>query len=237
MSGTYKLLNVDSNAKTVKGRKKGYATGILYLAPANLSGYEVCPGSSEGCRSACLNTAGRGKMTKVQEARVRKTKQFFEHKEQFLLDLEKDIERFVNWAIKKDYIPVVRLNGTSDLLWERTSFVGSDGNRYSNMMERFPDIQFYDYTKLAGRKNLPKNYHLTFSLHEANENRATKAVANGMNVAVVFRDGLPKKYLKLSVVDGDETDLRFLDKKNRVVGLKAKGKAKKDTTNFVKEFK
>lgn len=234
---TYKLLNVDSNAKTIKGQKKGYATGILYLAPANLSGYEVCPGSSKGCRDACLNTAGRGAMSPVKAARLRKTKMFFEEKESFFLQLEADIERFIKWAKKKDFTPVVRLNGTSDIVWERQSFVAKDGKTYKNMMERFPDIQFYDYTKLAGRKNLPKNYHLTFSLHEENENRATKAVANGMNVAVVFRDGLPKKYMKLPVIDGDETDLRFLDKKKKVVGLKAKGKAKKDTTGFVKESK
>lgn len=234
MSGSYKLLNIDSNAKTVKGQKKGYATGILYLAPADVSGYEVCPGSSSGCREACLNTAGRGKMSRVQEARVRKTKFFFENRALFLTELEADISRFIKWAKKKDFIPVVRLNGTSDIVWERISFVGEDGKTYNNMMERFPEIQFYDYTKLAGRKNLPKNYHLTFSLHEENENRASKAIQNGMNVAVVFRDELPKKYMKLNVINGDETDLRFLDKKKKIVGLKAKGKAKKDTKGFVK---
>lgn len=232
----FKLLNVDANAKTVKGQKKGYTTGVLYLAPADLSGYQVCPGSSAGCREACLNTAGRGRMSPVQKARLQKTKMLFEHEKEFMLELESDIRKFVNWATKKGFVPVVRLNGTSDLLWEKKSFIGSDGKKYPNMMSRFPEIQFYDYTKLAGRKNLPKNYHLTFSLHESNDSRSKKAIQNGMNVAVVFRGDLPKKYIGLKVLNGDETDLRFLDKKNSIVGLKAKGKAKKDTTGFVKDI-
>ncbi len=226
---------MSKNPKLEKGLSKDYMTMGLHLAPALSSGYEVCPGRSEGCTNSCLNSAGRGRYPRTQAARVRRTKLYFENRKEFMIQLEKEICAAKKVADKKGLNLAIRLNVTSDLLWEKIPFVGEDGKTYNNMMERFPDIQFYDYTKLAGRKNLPKNYHLTFSLHESNENRALKAVANGMNIAVVFRNELPKKYMKLNVINGDETDLRFLDKKKKIVGLKAKGKAKKDTTGFVKE--
>lgn len=228
-----KLLTISGNPKLVKGEKKGYLTAGLHLAPAKVSGYEVCPGSSPGCRAACLNTAGRGRMHKAQAARIRKTKQFFEQYEDFMLQLEKELVAFEKRCQRKKMKPVVRLNVLSDILWEKKSFIGADGKKYKNMMERFPNIQFMDYTKIAGRKNLPENYHLTFSLSENNDSRAKKAIKNGMNVAVVFREP-PKKFWKLPVIDGDETDLRFLDKKKVVVGLAAKGKAKKDDSGFVR---
>lgn len=230
-----KLLNIDANAKTVKGRKKGYATAIMYLAPAKVSGHQVCPGSSPGCRDACLNTAGRGRMNATQAARIRKTKMFFENQAVFMLQLEREIKNFIAWSKKKGWIPTVRLNGTSDIMWERIKFVGADGEWHQNLMERFPKVQFYDYTKIGTRKSLPKNYKLTFSLSENNDNRAKKAIKNGMNVAVVFRNGLPKKFMGLKVIDGDETDLRFKDGKKKIVGLKAKGEAKKDSSGFVRD--
>lgn len=231
-----KLLNIDSNAKTVKGQKKGYLTAILYLAPAKSSGYQVCASATPGCIAACLNTAGRGQMNMVQEARIRKTKMFFEQRKEFMLQLEKEIEVFIKYAAKKDMIPTVRLNGTSDLFWSRLSFVGKNGQTYESMIHRFPKIQFYDYTKHAAHGKLPKNYNLTFSLAENNEPNALKAIEQGMNVAVVFRNkDLPKKYLGLRVLNADETDLRFLDKKKSIAGLYAKGKARKDASGFVKD--
>lgn len=231
-----KLLNIDANAKTVKGQKKGYKTAILYLAPADLSGYEVCPMRSKGCTKACLNTAGRGRMTKTQEARIRKTKMFMENRSEFMLLLEKEIETHIRRAVKNGFVPTVRLNGTSDIPWENISYVGSDGKKHKSIIHRFPKIQFYDYTKRPSRKNAPKNYHLTFSLAEDNDKLAKRAASNGMNIAVVF-DELPDKFWSMKVVDGDDTDLRFKDGKNKVVGLKAKGKAKKDNSGFVRRLR
>ena len=234
-----KLLNIDQNAKTKKGQKKGYLTAVMYMAPAKVSGHQVCPMSSAGCRAACLNTAGRGQMRMVQTSRINKTKMFFKQRAAFMLQLEKEIVSFLKKAANKKMIPVIRLNGTSDIVWEKMSFKGADGERYRNMMERFPDYIFYDYTKRHNRKDLPKNYSLTYSLAEDNDVRAEKALRNGMNVAVVFRtDQFPKKFWGRKVFDGDDTDLRFLDPKGGIiVGLKAKGKARKDATGFVREVR
>ena len=129
-------------------------------------------------------------------------------------------------------VPCVRLNGTSDLPWERIA-VNDNGQ---TILALFPDVQFYDYTKVPNRRNLPANYHLTFSLAESNLSDATSELANGRSVAVVFRHkALPESYLGHKVVNGDETDLRFLDASAVIVGLYAKGRAKRDTSGFVKE--
>jgi hypothetical protein len=221
-----KLLNVDANAKTIKGQKKGYMTGILYLAPANLSGFEVCPMRSAGCTAACLNTAGRGQMNGVQNARIRKTKEFFADKQAFVGKLHKEIKALEAKARKKGLEPCVRLNGTSDLPWENHGIIQAN-----------PHIQHYDYTKnhirmqayLDGK--MPKNYHLTFSLSENNMDKAGAILRQGGNVAVVFstKKGhkLPATWMGHKVVDGDVSDLRFLDASGVVVGLRAKGKARK----------
>ena len=177
-----------------------------------------------------MNTAGRGGIFKkgestnvIQKARIRKTKMFFEQRDQFMADLESDIRAGIKQAEKMNMIPAFRLNGTSDLAWEKYGII-----------EKFPEVQFYDYTKIVGRKvSHLKNYHLTFSNADGNINDVLKAKSNGMNVAVVFRKELPATYLGRKVINGDETDLRFLDEKNVIVGLKAKGKAKKDTSGFV----
>jgi len=224
-----KLLGIDTNAKTVKGEKLGYMTGILYLAPSDLSTYQVCAKASAGCREACLYTAGRGAMSNVKKARIAKTRYFFEDRHAFMAQLVVEIKALIKKARKAGMIPVVRLNGTSDIPWERVR-VGD----YPNIMAMFPEIQFYDYTKRANRKNIPSNYHLTFSLAEDNDADAERALAFGLNVAVVFKGGLPETFMGAPVVNGDETDLRFLDEEGVVVGLKAKGKAKKDTSGFVR---
>jgi hypothetical protein len=217
------------NPKLMKGEKKGYLSFVLHLAPANLSGYETCPKRTAGCTSACLNTAGRGGIFKkgestnvIQQARIRKTKMFFENREQFLADLENDIRLGIKQAEKQGFIPAFRLNGTSDIAWEKYGII-----------EKFPNVQFYDYTKMRNRKvSHLKNYHLTFSKADGNDMDVRLAASNGMNVAVVFKN-VPESYIGRTVINGDETDLRFLDPKNVVVGLKAKGKAKKDTSGFV----
>jgi len=169
----------------------------------------------------------------IQQARIRKTKMFFENRELFMSELVKDIRRGINYAEKKGLIPVFRLNGTSDIAWEKIR-VGV----YRNIMSVFPTVQFYDYTKVLGRKNLPNNYHLTFSAADGNDLDVYRAIQQGYNIAVVFgvkkTAALPVSYLGREVFNGDESDLRFLDPKNVIVGLYAKGKAKKDTTGFVK---
>jgi hypothetical protein len=239
-----KLLSV-GNPKVLKGLKQGFNTYILHLAPADLSGYQTCPKATAGCKAACLNTAGRGGMFKkgestntIQQARIRKTKMFFENRSEFMAQLVKDIELGIKQSIKKDLIPVFRLNGTSDLAFEKYEVV-RNGVLYRNIFEAFSDIQFYDYTKMLNRKvNNIKNYSLTFSAADGNDNDVTKAIAQGYNIATVFgikkTEPMPEYYNGLPVFNGDESDLRFLDPKGVVVGLYAKGKAKKDETGFVK---
>ena len=246
-----KLLTT-ANYKTNKGRKFGYLTAILHLSPSDISGFNVCPMATKGCRAACLNTAGQGGMiigsgkvcgtdlvnaikngtmgNHVQTARLRRTHMFFEGRIAFMNQLVREVGNHVKLAEKYGLTPCVRLNGTSDIKWENIR-CAREGKR--NIMEVFPDVQFYDYTKLVNRRDLPENYHLTFSLAESNRYDATRALGKGMNVAVVFKT-LPKVFMAHKVIDGDVSDLRFLDQKVTIVGLTAKGKARKDTSGFVR---
>jgi len=235
-----KLLST-GNPKILKGLKQGYNTYILHLAPADLSGFNTCPKATAGCKAACLNTAGRGGMFKkgestnmIQEARIRKTKMFYEHRQDFMLALKKDIELAIKQSKKLGLIPVIRLNGTSDLSWEKYDMIPGQ-----NVFECFPDIQFYDYTKILGRKVKGiANYNLTFSAADGNDADVYSAISQGYNIATVFGIKktlpMPETYMGRPVFNGDESDLRFLDPKGVVVGLYAKGKAKKDTSGFVK---
>lgn len=217
-----KLLGI-SNTKTKKGEAMGYRTYIMHLAPSTLSGYQVCPMASAGCRDACLNLSGMGRFSNVQAARIAKTRYFFEDRAAFMAKLVKEIRAAVKSSEKAGLTPVFRLNGTSDVRWESIP-VGS----YANVMDAFPHVQFYDYTKIPNRRNIPRNYHLTFSRSEENDVLVQRTP---YNVAVVF-DTLPHTYMGRRVIDGTETDLRFLDPENVVVGLVANGKAVKDTTGF-----
>jgi hypothetical protein len=222
-----KLLTTQ-NAKTVKGEKKGYLTFILYMAPADIAGYNACPKSTSiKCKNGCLYTAGRGAFNNVQTARIKKTVYFFENRESFMADLVSDIKKAIIKAEKQGLIPVFRLNGTSDIAWEK---IRIGNNR--NIMELFPNIQFYDYTKIPNRNNLPNNYNLTFSHDGFNNIFCDDAFKSGKNISVVF-DKLPETYNGIKVIDGDESDLRFLDENGVIVGLKAKGKAKTDYSGFV----
>lgn len=236
-----KLLST-GNPKILKGQKQGYNTYILHLAPANLSGHETCPKRTAGCTAACLNTAGRGGMFKkgettnvIQKARIRKTQLFFSNRDEFFHQLINDIELAIKQSAKLGLIPVFRLNGTSDLSFEKYSIMGTG----KNIFQLFPQVQFYDYTKILGRKvsHIP-NYHLTFSAADGNDADVLSAIAQGYNVATVFglkkTEPMPQTYNGRTVFNGDESDLRFLDPKGVIVGLYAKGKAKKDSTGFVK---
>jgi hypothetical protein len=229
-----KLLN-SGNSKTKKGEKKGWTTFGIHLAPASLSGFNVCNSSSAGCRWACLNTAGRGAMSSVQRARIAKTRLFFKDKNLFLSMLWKEIEAGIKKAAKNKMQPCFRLNLTSDLPWEKIKFNGQ------SVLEAFPNVQFYDYCKSPERMTqfingqMPKNYHLTFSRSETNGEIALAILKSGGNVAMVFRKSLPSSFFGHEVIDGDETDLRFLDGAGKIIGLKEKGLAKKDATGFVLE--
>lgn len=226
----------DSNAKLYKSDVSGvgYLTYGLSLAPASLSGHNVCASSSAGCRAACLFTAGMGQVHSVQRARIAKTKAFFEHKGTFKPMLYDELNAAVRKANKEGKRLAVRLNVLSDIKWE---------NEFRDLFATYPGVQFYDYTKHRVRmlhslqpdyQKWPKNYHLTFSRSECNEQSCLEILRAGGNVTVVFnKKDLPKEWNGYKVINGDETDLRFLDPKNVVVGLYAKGAGKKDKTGFV----
>lgn len=247
------------NPKILKGTKQGYLTAILHLAPFTLSGVNVCPKATTGCAAACLNTAGRGGigldadgLNAIQRARIAKTQRLMARstRDGFLAELVRDIESVIRKAERDGLTPVFRLNGTSDLRWERMR-VTRNGETFANIMDAFPTIQFYDYTKIANRRGLPKNYHLTFSLADGNLNDARLAFRNGMSVAAVVRDPANPGKRKLTlpatwkarstwkarpVLDGDESDLRFLDAPGCWIMLRAKGRAVRDTTGFVHDI-
>jgi hypothetical protein len=224
------------NAKTSKGESLGILTGILYLAPARESvpfgGGNLCPMASKGCQDVCLFTAGRGSFKQVRNARIAKTVYFFQHREAFLEDLEKSLYALQDRAESLGMRPAVRLNGTSDYPFFKMP-----------LMRKFRHLQFYNYTKVYSRMidycdgKLPENEHLTFSRSETNETQCADILARGGNVAVVFstRKGwpLPAEYLGRPVIDGDTHDVRFLDPRGVVVGLRAKGKARADKSGFV----
>ena len=227
-----KLLGINTNYKTIKSEKVGVLTGIIYMSPYNLSGKNVCPGASAGCAAACLNTAGRGAMNVVQAARLKKTQRFFQDRQQFLWDLVNEISALRRKAKARGLKAAVRLNGTSDLPYERYKIRDTG----KNIMQLFPDVQFYDYTKLENRivgQQLPANYHLTFSRAEDNDHKLA-AVLEHTSAAVVFSGELPETWRGYPVIDGDEHDARFTDAgAGVIIGLTAKGKAKHDTSGFV----
>ena len=231
------LLSVSSDAKTVKGETLGFLTGILYLAPATTTKWNTCSMAKIAqCDKACLNTAGRGAFSSVQQARVNKTIWFFEERDSFMQQLVVDVKRLIAKAHKQGLQPLVRLNGTSDIRWETVGLT-VDGVAYNNIFDVFPAVKFYDYTKDANRKDLPANYDLTFSYSgvQGFQPFVEIAIAKGMRMAVVFRkeQDIPNTFKGISVVSGDKSDVRHLDDDGVIVGLYAKGKAKLDTTGFV----
>lgn len=223
-----------NNAKTMKGEKLGYLTGVLYMAPARIEGPNVCPSSSAGCRAACLYSAGRGKFSNVQRARIARKELFFKDREGFLKQCFEEIARLEARATRQGLRACVRLNGTSDIAWERQGV--RIGGRFGSLMDHFPHLQFYDYSKrpIENRINkIPPNYDLTFSRAEDNEAQALAALQGyGIRVAAVFED-IPETYQGVPVFNGDLHDLRFLDPQGVWIGLNAKGDAKGDASGFV----
>ena len=211
-----KLLSAN-NPKVLKGGKRGYATAILHLAPAWESGHNTCAKHTKDCAKNCIFFSGRGAMKKIQEARIRKTKLFFEDHTTFLTTLRADVNKFFYNALAFGYDAAYRFNGTSDIRWERYG-----------IMQDHPDCTFYDYTKIANRRGIPPNYHLTFSFSGDNLEACREALSNGMNVAVPFLKAPPPMWLGHPTVDGDDDDLRFLNGGPYIIALKAKGRLRND---------
>lgn len=229
----YNLLSSGST-KIEKSNKLSdkYFSRIVYLAPDDLADGKntLCPYAKIAkCSEACLNTAGMGKFSNVQQSRIRKSLLFLNDRQEFMRQLVQDVNKFLKECDRLGKKPALRLNGTSDIQWETIEVDGHD-----NIFAMFPQIQFYDYTKIPTRKveHIP-NYHLTWSYSEANDKYATLFDKVSNNIAVVFRDALPKMFKGLKVIDGDKHDMRFLDETQVVVGLIEKGEAKKDTSGFV----
>ncbi len=225
------MLSVSADSKTVKGEKLGYLTGIVYLIPDNT----LCPASKMAkCDIACLVSAGRGCFNSVINGRMNKTAIYKQFPNVFYELIRRDINKLKNTAAKKGLNFCVRLNGTSDI--DHMRFIAS-----------MPEVQFYDYTKMT--KHLEKrgamagllgNYHLTFSYSGASkpyQKHVARAIELNYNVATVFSGDLPSHFMGLPVINGDDSDLRFLDYKvykgQAIIGLYAKGKAKKDLSGFV----
>jgi len=228
----------DSNTKLAKSnRLSKFLTFGLSLAPADVSGYQTCASSSGGCREACIFTKGLGGVfASIPASRIRKTQLFFENRPEFVRQLRKDLHSALRKAKRQGKRCAIRLNVFSDLQWESLA---------PWIFAEFPQIQFYDYTKhyLRMRRfcrgELPTNYHLTFSRSESNERRAIEILMLGGNVATVFErtsrynPTIPAEWHGFQVVDGDKTDLRFLEgTQGKVIGLYFKGNSD-DSTGFV----
>ncbi len=226
-----KLLG-SSTFKMAKSSKFKYLSEILHLAPSNIGGVNICASSSPVCIDLCLNTSGRGQMTSVQKSRLNKKYYFLADRQKFLNHLDREIKLSSERAKRKKLKYSVRLNGTSDLPFERYKLENG-----KNLMENNPNVQFIDYTKITNRlfQKLPKNYSLTYSQAENNLEDIKKVLKTKYNIASVFRKKLPRKWLGRKVIDGDKHDLRHLDPKKVVVGLIAKGKAIKDFNGFVQD--
>jgi hypothetical protein len=257
-----KLLNIDSNPKTVKGQAHGFMTAVLYLAPYKASGFNVCPMAEQaGCYAGCLNTAGHGGISKggkrmrtaagmlpanqIQRARIARTRLFINDRPEFFRRLYQEINAFLRKAERAGLTPVIRLNGTSDIIWEKIPMPVSDNTRgihcyFANVFAVWPEVQFYDYTKIYKRfeREQPSNYHLSLSYSLASRKYAqacTRAHDElGASLVVVTRDAEVRDFhIELGGIDGDAHDLRFLDPAGSMVYLKAKGSARKDRSGFV----
>jgi hypothetical protein len=226
----------DTNPKLRKSNRAGtpYQTWGLALAPAKESGHQLCSSSTPACRAACLYRQGHARLDPtVVACRLARSVAWKKHPAWFKAKLLHELGVVARRSGEQGFRAAVRMNLTSDVFWER---------EWPELFERYSYFQFYDYTKHFQRMmrflrgGLPVNYHLTFSRSEDNDRHCRQVLDAGGNVAVVFRTReFPARFLGHPVVDGDETDLRFLDPEGVVVALSAKGTAKGDDTGFVAE--
>lgn len=235
------------NAKTIKGEKAGYLTGILYLAPHTMvAKRSLCPHSTPACRAGCLFGAGRGAWSTVKAARERKTRWWIDNPATFMDQLAQEIDELAELAARSGLKAVIRLNGTSDVLWEREGWRNA-----SSLMRAFPDVIFYDFTKIPlEHRAPPPNYHLVFSMADDNAALALRYLRDGHSVSVVVSKetkadllgsivypqffiqkwrGHDVDTVRFDIVDGDTDDLRFLDKPSSLILLSPKGRAVLDT--------
>jgi hypothetical protein len=223
------LTKASASAKLSKNDVQSY---ILYLAPANQNnfGINICPKASEGCTKACLFTAGRGKFNNVKTARIEKTDFMLFYPAKFYKKLAAEI--MYNSTLAFNQKIAFRLNGTSDINHYKQL------KRYANLdINTLPNnVIFYEYTKNLNMAKSIKNefsrVHITFSKSENNWHECLQALEYGFNVAAVFNK-LPTSYAGYPVINGDLSDERFNDKLGVIVGLKAKGDAKKDNSGFL----
>ena len=220
------LGNYEHSAKMLKSKKNGTITYCIYLAPANMSGYEVCP-CSQFCRKFCLNGSGVNRVeiqavgfeeSRINKTRIKKTKLFFENKELFMKIMIHEIIKTRRYAEKHGMEFSVRLNGTSDISPEDFVYKGE------NILNIFPDVQFYDYTKVYSRIDLLKkypNYDLTYSYNGHNWGACKKFLEMGGKVAVVFnnKEMLPMAFDNYPVIDANGYDMRYLDPPRTIMGL------------------
>jgi len=210
----------------------------LYLAPASLSGYNVCSHSTPECRMGCLNTSGRAGIEEfagtsiIKDARIKKTKLFYEQPQFFMAWLMAEIEAGQRKAKKDGYYFSVRLNCTSDIDWQNVKI------NDKSIFETYPEIQFYDYTKNANKFfGKPANYHLTLSYTGRNWGLCEVILKRGHNVAMVFdvkTDAeIPTEFEGYKTVQGDLTDYRVSDAKSIIVALKWKRIANREAERKV----
>jgi len=232
-SKNFRLLTREfGNPKLAKSSNDSdYVVVGLHLAPFKASGYNVCQSASPGCIASCLNYAGMGKCNIVQKARISRTKLYFQNRNLFKRKLVEELHYFSARCAINGWKPACRLNLTSDIIWE---------NVFPELFAEFPNIQFYDYTKIQKRVvkgwKLPKNYHLTFSRNEINDDFCKELIAQKspkINIAAVFSGNMPQTWCGRKVIFGDYSDLRFLDANGVIIGLTPKGRAKKDLSGFV----
>ena len=211
-----------TNSKSNKSIAYGYLDFIMYLAPNTISGYNMCSSASPECIKVCIFDAGYGRFENVQKSRIGKTIEYIEDRPEFLERLNKDVIKCIKYSEKRKLKPCFRLDGTSDAFIAR------------HFLKEFPDIQWYDYTKVYSRlkkSKAYKNYHLTFSFSGRNKRECLKALNSGFNVAVSFKNELPASLWGYPTLDGDKHDLRFLDPIGHVIGLTPKGIAAKKIAN------
>lgn len=176
----------------------------------------ICAGSKAAdCMDDCLKDTGRGVMSNVKEARQRRTDLWLSDRDLFLDMLKDDLGRFVRNCTRSGLTPIARLNVLSDIAWEEYG-----------IPQLFPELRLYDYTKRAKRLGTtPENYRLMFSYSGAPKYQNQVAIARKTDfpIAVVFRGGMPERFLDRPVINGDDSDLFNADARGKVVGLRLKG--------------
>ena len=232
------ILSIESTTKTARSARVGWLCGSLQLAPGRLSGHEVCPNRGH-CFTTCLFYSGQGGLGQTQQTRIRRTKLLFENPRGFEYLLGEDIEQLIQQAEIKGLRPALRLNTFSDVPWEDVT---------PELFKRYPDVQFYDYTKTAARwlrslhpeagAGWPRNYHLTYSWNEKSERElelVSAGIKAGGSVTIVLRENrnLPALLLDLPTADGDQHDATFMHPPGSVIVLAPKGLAKTKRTEFI----